>query len=409
MASPAELGHLIPETLPADFNEWDSEDSAETRPGYSDGYDAAPRGMEVVSRAAAQPPVPQAVAASSVPSLKELRKRTPGGSGTIYVDDNGLFRRMGDVDSLVEPLLGTNAPMETRVSEADQTRSSAPLEAELMRAAGRPYSGAFESESVEAEEPKSKENKMRNLVLAGAVTTVVMFGFQMIRAGLMVRHASAAHAATATTPAAPANAAPQSAYPATGSGAQAPVIHLSTVDAARPANQRPATEAAKATVPAVQSQMMHDQLTAPNLIPQNVKRTGLPEAPPTSDLNAAGVEGSNGAAMGGVFNGHARPMVTTAPVKPVNISAGVAVGLLIKKTDPAYPPIAKTARVAGTVVISATITKTGTLANLKAVSGPAMLRQAALDAVRTWRYKPYQLNNEPVEVETTVNVVFTLG
>jgi protein TonB len=360
--------------------------------------------MEAVSRAGAQPPAPKVAAEFAVPELKELRKKKSGGGGTIYVDDNGLFRRMGDTNSLVEPLPGADAPMETRVSEADQTRSSAPLEAELMRAAGRPYSGAFESESVEVQEPKSKENKMRNLVLAGAVTTVVMFGFQMIRAGLTVRNASAAHAATATTPAAPPKAAPQSAHPVTASGAQAQVIHLSTADAPRPANQRPA-----AAVPAVQSQMMHDQLTAPHLISQNVKMAGLPEAPPASDLNVAGVDGSNGAAMGGVFNGHARPMVTTVPVKPVNISAGVAVGLLIKKTDPAYPAIAKTARVSGTVVISAMITKTGALANLKAVSGPAMLRQAALDAVRTWRYKPYQLNNEPVEVETTVNVVFTLG
>jgi protein TonB len=74
-----------------------------------------------------------------------------------------------------------------------------------------------------------------------------------------------------------------------------------------------------------------------------------------------------------------------------------------------YPPIAKAARVQGTVVLQATISKAGTIENLRVVSGPAMLQQAALDAVKTWRYKPYLLNNEPVEVETTVNVIFTLG
>jgi protein TonB len=60
-------------------------------------------------------------------------------------------------------------------------------------------------------------------------------------------------------------------------------------------------------------------------------------------------------------------------------------------------------------VLQATISKTGLIENLRVISGPAMLQQAALDAVKTWRYRPYLLNNEPVEVETTVNVIFTLG
>jgi protein TonB len=83
--------------------------------------------------------------------------------------------------------------------------------------------------------------------------------------------------------------------------------------------------------------------------------------------------------------------------------------MLIQKTIPTYPPIAKAARVQGTVVLQALISKQGTIENLKVVSGPAMLQQAAEDAVRQWRYRPYLLNNDPVEVETTVNVIFTLG
>jgi len=84
-------------------------------------------------------------------------------------------------------------------------------------------------------------------------------------------------------------------------------------------------------------------------------------------------------------------------------------GNLLQKTTPVYPPIAKAARVQGTVQLQATISKTGAIENLRVVSGPAMLQQAAMDAVRTWRYKPYLLSGEPVEVETTVNVIFTLG
>jgi protein TonB len=103
------------------------------------------------------------------------------------------------------------------------------------------------------------------------------------------------------------------------------------------------------------------------------------------------------------------PKVTAAIPKKVPVSAGVMAGMILSKPSPVYPPIAKAARVQGTVVLQATISKTGTIENLRAVSGPAMLQQAALDAVRNWRYRPYLLNNEPVEVETTVNVVFTLG
>ncbi len=87
----------------------------------------------------------------------------------------------------------------------------------------------------------------------------------------------------------------------------------------------------------------------------------------------------------------------------------VSEGLILQKTKPVYPPIAIAAHAQGTVVLAATISKGGTIENLRVVSGPAMLQQAAVDAVRTWRYRPYLLDGQPVEVETTVNVVFTLG
>ena len=60
-------------------------------------------------------------------------------------------------------------------------------------------------------------------------------------------------------------------------------------------------------------------------------------------------------------------------------------------------------------MLQATISKAGTIENLRVLSGPPMLQQAAMEAVKTWRYRPYLLNGEPVEVETQVNVIFTLG
>jgi protein TonB len=76
---------------------------------------------------------------------------------------------------------------------------------------------------------------------------------------------------------------------------------------------------------------------------------------------------------------------------------------------PVYPPIAKTAHISGTVMLHAVIAKDGSVEDLQYVSGPPLLMKAAMDAVKQWRYQPTQLNGEPVEVDTTISVVFTLG
>jgi protein TonB len=92
----------------------------------------------------------------------------------------------------------------------------------------------------------------------------------------------------------------------------------------------------------------------------------------------------------------------------INISAGVAVGLLAKHDPPTYPAEAKAAGVSGTVVLQALIGTDGHVDKLDVISGPAVLQQAALDAVRKWVYRPYLLNCEPILVNTVVNVVFIL-
>ena len=163
----------------------------------------------------------------------------------------------------------------------------------------------------------------------------------------------------------------------------------------------------------VQSEMMNNQLVAPTKIPKDIKVVSEREAPPSQGFGVAGMEGfggGGGGVMGSVFgSGNSAPKVKQAAPQKVTISQGVAQGLLLQKTQPVYPPIAKAARVQGTVVLQATISKSGTIINLKVMSGPAMLQQSAMDAVKTWRYRPYLLNNEPVEVDTTINVIFTLG
>jgi protein TonB len=84
-------------------------------------------------------------------------------------------------------------------------------------------------------------------------------------------------------------------------------------------------------------------------------------------------------------------------------------GNLIYRVQPQYPALARQARVQGIVVLHATISREGRIENLQVVSGPPLLVKSAIDAVLQWRYRPYYLNNEPVEVETQVTVNFTLS
>ena len=97
-----------------------------------------------------------------------------------------------------------------------------------------------------------------------------------------------------------------------------------------------------------------------------------------------------------------------APTAHIFRKSNILEGSLIRKVQPAYPPLAKTARIQGQVVLAAIISKAGAIENLQVLSGHPMLVAAALDAVRQWRYRPYLLNGEPVEVETQIMVNFTL-
>ena len=94
---------------------------------------------------------------------------------------------------------------------------------------------------------------------------------------------------------------------------------------------------------------------------------------------------------------------------PLRISSGISTGLLLAPIRPQYPAIARLTRTEGTVVIEATISRSGAIQSARAISGPPILQQAALDAVRQARYRPYLLNGEPTEVQTTVTIHFHAG
>ncbi|HXW55598.1 MAG TPA: TonB family protein [Candidatus Cybelea sp.] len=99
----------------------------------------------------------------------------------------------------------------------------------------------------------------------------------------------------------------------------------------------------------------------------------------------------------------------TAKPQRIRVGGSVQQANLLHQVLPVYPLIAKTAHIEGTVVLHTIIGKDGAVQTLQFVSGPPLLMRAAMDAVRQWIYKPTLLNGEPVEVDTTIDVVFTLG
>ena len=140
------------------------------------------------------------------------------------------------------------------------------------------------------------------------------------------------------------------------------------------------------------------------------------EAPP--QMAATGVVGGvpggvPGGSMGGVIGSiiSSTPVAVPEDCHPAACACivGRVSGLLLRKVQPNYPPLARQARIQGVVVLQAQISKDGAIENLQLISGHPMLAPAAIEAVKQWKYKPYLLNGEPVEVETQVQVNFTLA
>ena len=158
------------------------------------------------------------------------------------------------------------------------------------------------------------------------------------------------------------------------------------------------------------------QMMAPTVIPKKIEMIKEDPTPPDVGVSGGVVGGvpggSAGGVLGGIIGGVGGGPPPPPPPKakgPVRVGGTVIAANLLRQVTPIYPPIAKTAHISGTVVLHAIISKDGTIEQLEYISGPPLLMKNAMDAVRQWRYRPTMLNGEPVEVDTTVSVVFTLG
>jgi protein TonB len=202
--------------------------------------------------------------------------------------------------------------------------------------------------------------------------------------------------ATSAAPSVPVSAAPEShpssqpsAAPAKSQAATTTTDTASDDEAASPAVSKPAAAPLVlkgGSAPASHAKPAAPETEAPSMIGIATPGAGAP--PP----NIVGAERN-----------------APAPVlQTLNVSQGVSQGLLTKKVQPIYPRNALAMHVEGAVELVATISKTGDISHVKTVSGDGQLAKAATDAVKQWKYKPYLLNGEPVEIQTQITINFKL-
>ncbi len=359
MASPAKITEFLPETLPEDFGEWDDAGSLATKPARIAGAELGPVPV----------PKPAAQAAAS----------------HIIVAGSGNLRQT------LSPLLAQ------RVS--------------ALSAADKVLFPAFRVSAAPRLVPKPARKKWP--ILAGASSALLV-----ILAAVMISVWNERQALPVVAVPDPLPAVSPTEQPQTPDSTQP----LSTLPAPAPAQptapaQNPQSNAPKLAAPVqqnknaspteAQAQMMNNQLSAPARIhPAAALAAQTP--PPVSGFAGTGMDGSANNAIGAVFGSAQQPHVQAASPKILNVSSAVAFALLVRKTPPIYPKIAKDSRISGMVVLHAQVSKSGTVEDVRVVSGPEMLRPAAVNAVRSWRFKPYEVDNQPTVFETTINVAFSL-
>jgi TonB family protein len=394
MASPAKVTEILPDTLPEDFGEWDDEKSPSTQPIRLASSEHGP-GLGAVPRPATQP----AESHDSVTAPGNLLRGAALSASAPKFVKHGIF--LHRVRSLSPALDRPHEIVAQRLATAPAPQAAAMTEADEI------LPRFFRAETTEPKPAKKK----RPIIAGTSAALVVVLAAAMIPV-LSHRTASSVKPVAAPEPAVTVIQQPEDAT-------LKPTLSTPTVPAptqpVEAARARSITQAqrrrqiGRMRAPSrAQVQMMNNQLRAPART-HMAAAPAVPAPPPLGGFAAADVDGSgNNNAIGSVFSSAKQPSVWAASPEVVTVSSGVIFGLLIQKRPPDYPEIAKAARVSGTVVLAATISKTGTIKNLHVVSGPVMLQESAVDAVWTWRYKPYKLNNQPTEVETTINVIFSL-
>ena len=377
-------------TLPADFGEWDSGTPPATLP--DDFFDSeVPSEPEPVKAA---PP-----AQFKAPSPPASRERVSAYEQPYEPVPSKRERAAAEAKRRAEAKAEAEAEARAEAKARKQAEADARKQAE---ADARAEAKAKKQAEVDARDEYEEEGKGKSKMVIIAIVALVLLGGGGGYYAYNSRKPAPKPVVTEQTvpQAADSTSQGQAAKPKPG-----PATAATTPVPTAAENTQTATPQEPTTAP-VQSAGMEAQLNATSKLGQVAKPVADTSAPPPT----GGISMDMGnSATPNVFGAKAGPKVTAAAPKVINVSGSVMSGRAVSKPSPVYPSLARTARVEGTVVLHANISKAGTIENLNVISGPQMLRQAALDAVKTWRYKPYLLDNEPVEVETTVNVIFVLG
>jgi TonB family protein len=308
------------------------------------------------------------------------------------------------------------------MDEVRRALGAAPkLSSQVAPQAPTPAEGASVPKFAAGEENAGEERSRGWLFAVAAVLVLAVLGYGWYRYHEHSVPAVPQSQVAATTPAqAPAPAA-QEAQPApsqtANAGSETPQPTVREPEAAGSENEKPVAAVSKPVVHAntkgkKESDAEAEDTTrelapaALTVAPGRKKAqtaAEMPVAPPSLDAVSGGQPSDSG-------------MVGSVPValpkmltpKRIRVSQGVTEGMLVRQVRPTYPPLARQSRMEGDVVLDAVIAKDGAVRELKVLSGPAMLAQSAVQAVRQWRYQPYLLDGQPVEVETLIKVQFRL-
>ncbi len=314
----------------------------------------------------------------------------------------------------VAPSPASNAIADVVIDSPDATAVSEPITAPAP--AVEP-SFTFGGANVEPQAGSGNKRIYFGIAAAAFIASALYFGwaqFQTMSAPKASAPVSAAPAASAPAPVAPGLSKPA----ATTTAAPAHAVTETKLDPIVDNSASPANDVTVRNIPgSTKSSNPSAALTKPATVseetipaPLVVKSGKTPASGPVADAPAPSM-------IGMATPGAAAPPpnlvpATGKPFKPLlqtlNISQGVSQGLVIKKVSPTYPANLLRTRTEGSVQLLATISKDGDITHIKTISGDPQLVKAASDAVKQWKYKPYLLNGEPLEIQTQITVNFKL-
>lgn len=359
MASPEAMNRKRTETLPADFNGWDDKEVPSTLP---------PDFREFDPSSESEDEAPVVVQPITTPASESRNSKTAANNvGAATLRESGKSQ-----------------PISRPIAEKARDRRV---------------------------EPEEQRKSHKGLIIGGIAATVVLGGaatFMLSKRTATKVPIAAAPVAAAAQSVAPPQPLPGAEKPAPGKLETPPAPAVSSVpQPAQPDAQD--TVAAQDPPQAVIAPV--GMQSGPSRIAANLKQSKQPDAPPPSGFSASGLTGMAGGNSGPMklFSGNSKPQVQAALPSVVDVPGSQALAMVTRRTDPIYPPIAKSVGTAGTVQLEVSVGKDGSVQGVRVLGGPRLLEEAAADAVKRWKFRPYTINNQPVNMKTTVSIVFTLG